>query len=651
MSAIAPPITITLPDGSQRQFPGPVTAAEVAASIGAGLAKAALAATVDGALVDMGTTIERDAKLAIITAKSPEALALLRHSTAHLMAQAIKRLRPDAMLEDGPPTEDGFWYDIKTEPPLTVEDFAAIEAEMAKIAKENLPIRRRELDRAQALELFRQRGEKFKQHIIENIPDGATISVYDQGEFTDLCRGPHVPSTGVLRHFKIMAVSGAYWKGDPTKDQLCRVKGTAFASKEELEEHLRILEEARKRDHRRVGREMGLFMHHDWSPGETIWLPKGHTLYKTLADMMGRLWREEGYQQVFTPMLFKMNLFETSGHADHYRENMFIVRQKEGAPKEGGEQAEQEYALKPMNCPCHMLIFREFRRSYRELPLRIADMGVLHRNEATGALSGLTRVRQFCQDDSHIFVAPEQIEGEITNLIALIKRVYRPFGLEFSKVYLSTRPESFLGEKATWDAAEAALMAALRNNGMEFRINEGDGAFYGPKIDFIVSDALRREWQTSTIQLDYQLPQRFALKYQDRDNTEKTPVVVHRAIFGSLERFLGIIIEHYAGWLPVWLAPEQVRVLTISEKSEAYGRDVMRRLLAAGVRADGDFSPEKIGSKIRDARNQRVPYMLIVGEQEAEAGKVAVRVREQDHGTIPFAEFLAKIDAEKAIAF
>ncbi|MDX2175534.1 MAG: threonine--tRNA ligase [Candidatus Sumerlaeia bacterium] len=645
MSAVSSPVVVTLPDGSKREYPGPVTPAEVAASIGAGLAKAALAATVNGKPADLQVPIDASADLSIITTKSKEALELIRHSTAHLMAQAIKRLHPEAMLEDGPATEDGFFYDIWTEKPIAIEEFPAIEAEMGKLAKESLPITRRVLTRAEAIALFTARKEKYKIEIIARLPEDATITIYEQGDFLDLCRGPHVPHTGWLKAFKLMTVSGAYWKGDATLDQLTRVRGTAFATKEELDAHLTLLEEAKKRDHRRVGREMGLFMHHEWAPGETFWLPKGRKLYRVLGNMMSNLWEDEGYQEVFTPMLFKSDLFKTSGHWDHYQDNMFIIRQNEGGDNP------VEYSLKPMNCPSHMLIFRSERRSYRELPMRIADQGVLHRNEASGTLSGLTRVRQFCQDDAHIFLTPEQIEPEITALISLVRRVYKPFGLEFAKVFLSTRPENYLGRKEQWDAAEDGLRRALENNKMEYQVNEGDGAFYGPKIDFIVSDALKREWQTATIQLDYQLPQRFELSYVDADGSEKTPVVVHRAIFGSLERFLGVLIEHYAGWLPVWLAPEQVRVLTISERSEPYAREVFEMLSRARVRVAADLSAEKIGSKIRGARIERVPYMVVIGEKEAAERMVAIRARGEDAGTMTLEAFLQRIEAEKATEF
>jgi threonyl-tRNA synthetase len=692
---------------------------EVAASIGKGLAKAAIAARVNGTLVDLATTITEDADLEILTNKSPEALSVMRHSCTHLMAQAVKRIRPNAMLEDGPATEDGYWYDIKTDPPLTMDDFPAIEAEMQKIAKEKLPIERMVLSREEALELFTKRGEKYKVDLIQRIPEGDTISAYQQGEFIDLCRGPHIPNTGLFEAFKLMSVAGAYWKGDAKNDQLTRLKGTAYFSKKELEEHLRLLEEAKKRDHRRVGRELELFMHHEWAPGETIWLPKGHTMYRILSGMMSNLCREEGYVEVFTPMLFKSDLFKCSGHWDHYRDNMFVVPSQDAEPLDHAtlvswlEKVENEaalvlqesewkalkaqvdavdtpqkkislllknytvsrrfwrlfekhegefillseasgdvYGLKAMNCPSHMLIFRDTKRSYRELPLRIHDQGVLHRNEASGTLSGLTRVRQFCQDDAHIFLAQEQIEEEITKLIAMIRRVYNVFEMEFAKVFLSTRPEDFMGAKEDWDNAERALENAIKANNLEYSINAGDGAFYGPKIDFIVRDVLGREWQTATVQLDYQLPQRFGLKFINRNNEEEMPVVVHRAIYGSFERFFAILIEHFGGNFPVWLAPVQARVLTISEKYEDYGNEVLAELQKRGIRAERDFTAEKIGAKIRDGRLKRVPYLLVVGEKEQETRTVAVRSQtEGDLGAIALDEFLTRIDGEKSTQF
>lgn len=642
MSTAVSGITVSLPDGTTRNFSSPLTVHEVATSLSAGLAKVALAAKVNGRTVDLAYRIDADAAVEILTSRSTESLEILRHSATHLMAQAIKRLRPNALLEDGPPTEEGFWYDIRTEPPLTPEDFPAIEAEMSRIVKENLPIKRRILSRCEALDIFEARKEKYKLDLIDRIPEGDTISAYEQGEFIDLCRGPHVPSTGMFQAIKLMAVAGAYWKGDAKNEQLTRIKGTAFHTRKELDAHLNMLEEAKKRDHRKLGRELELFMHHEYAPGETFWLTKGFTMYRLIARMMSDLCRDEDYEEVFTPMLYKAALFETSGHWSHYQDNMFIIR----------NQDDTDYALKPMNCPCHMLIFGDRKRSYRELPLRIHDQGVLHRNETSGTLSGLTRVRQFCQDDAHIFLAQEMIEGEITKLIGLVKRVYKTFGMDFAKVLLSTRPEKFLGEKETWDSAEKALENSIRANNMEFTVNAGDGAFYGPKIDFIVRDCLNREWQTATIQLDYQLPRRFQLSFINRDNTEETPVVVHRAIFGSFERFFGIIIEHFGGNFPTWLAPVQARVLTISEKFETYGNEVYGKLRGLGIRAEKDFGADKIGAKIREGRNMRIPYLITVGEKEAASGTVAVRSQiEGELGVLPLDTFLARLDAEKSIKF
>ncbi len=721
-------ITITLPDGSQRAFDGPVTVRQVAESIGAGLAKAALAGKIGERMVDMETTIESDAPVSIITSRSPESLEVLRHSCTHLMAQAVKRLYPNAMLEDGPPTEEGFWYDIKTEPIVTPEDFERIEAEMSKIVEEDLPIRRHVFTREEAMEKFAARGEKYKLDLIRRIPEGDTISAYEQGEFLDLCRGPHVPRTGVFKAFKLISTAGAYWKGDARNDQLTRIRGTAFHDKKELKEWLHLQEEAQKRNHRKLGKELELFMHHEWAPGETFWLPKGKILYDILREMSQRLHRAEGYNEVFTPQLFRKELFETSGHWKHYRDDMFIVPGQEkhelkseeiagwadvleaelrdggcdchgeaiskafaatyaaqlppnadpvqrlsallgpGSPlasrhwelfeKKPGtfihlkSVGDEVYAMKPMNCPSHMLIFREKRRSYRELPLRINDMGVLHRNEASGTLSGLTRVRQFCQDDAHIFLDESMITGEVTRVIAMIRRIYDVIGMEFAAVHLSTRPEKAMGSREQWDRAEAGLQRAIEANGMPFEINHGDGAFYGPKIDFKVRDCLGREFQVATIQLDYLLPERFGLEFTAADGSARMPVVIHRALFGSFERFIGILIEHYAGAFPVWLSPEQVRVMSISEKHVDYAKSVHEALLREDVRSHLDVRDDKIGAKIREAQLAKVPYMLVIGEKEAEAGRVAVRTREKgDEGSVPLAGFLARIATEKRREF
>lgn len=634
-------IRVFLPDGKELSLPSGASGMDAALAIGPGLAAAALSIKVNGEFRDLTTPLPDGAQISILTNKSPDALPILRHSCAHLLAQAVLRLFPEAQFEDGPPTEDGFFYDIKTNRPLTLEDFPAIEAEMKKCVAEKHPFKRREVSRDEAADFFKSRGQDMKLSIISAIPDGQVISLYEQGEFTDLCRGTHVPHTGVFKAFQLHAASGAYWKGDAsTGVQLTRVRGYCFFTEKELKEHVSLLEEAKRRDHRKLGRELELFMFHEYAPGATFWLPKGKQIFDLLRNRSSDLHRGAGYQEVFTPMLFKKDLFMTSGHWQNYRENMFTV-----------EADETEYALKPMNCPSHMLIFRERRRSYRELPLRIFDQGVLHRNEASGTLSGLTRVRQFCQDDSHIFLTPNLIAEEITRVIGLARRVYKAFGMDFSAVYLSTRPEkNFLGEVETWNAAEAALEEAIKGNGLEYQVNKGDGAFYGPKIDFIVRDALKRDWQTATIQLDYQLPQRFELRYIDADNTEKCPIVVHRALYGSFERFMGILIEHFAGSFPFWLSPEQVRVLTISEKFLDYGQSVLRRLHAAGIRATFDDRDDKLSYKIREAQIQKVPYMLVCGQKEQESDSVSVRTREGgDQGSQPVAAFLERLKVENDI--
>jgi len=623
-------------------MPAGSTGADLAAAISPRLAREAVAIRADGVLRDLSAPLANGAKVEILTPANPDGLNILRHSCAHLMAQAILRLFPEAKFEDGPATEDGFWYDVKTDRPITVEDFPAIETAMRKIVSEKVPVRRRELGRDEALRYFAERGQDFKLDIIRAIPEGQAISAYEQGDFADLCRGPHVPNTGLFKAFKLVSAAGAYLKGDSSNVQLTRVRGFCFASKKELEEHERLLEEAKKRDHRRIGRELELFMYHEWAPGAAFWLPKGKIFYDALVERCMKLHRAEGYQEVFTPMLFKKDLFEVSGHWQNFRENMFTLVNEE-----------TDYALKPMNCPSHMLIFRDRKRSYRELPLRIFDRGVLHRNEASGTLSGLTRVRQFCQDDTHIFLSAEMIEAEISRVIAMAQRVYAAFGLEFSGVFLSTRPEAkFLGTVEQWQQAESALERAIKANNINYQINPGDGAFYGPKIDFVVRDALRREWQTATIQLDYQLPARFELRYVAADNTEKCPIVVHRALYGSFERFMGILIEHYAGAFPLWLAPEQVRVMTISEKFVEYGRRAVERLQEAGLRASLDDRDDKISYKIREGQLAKVPYMLVCGQREVESESVSVRTRDNvDHGSKPLAQVIDELRKEANVWF
>jgi threonyl-tRNA synthetase len=626
-------ISVTLPDGDSRRVSAGSTPADVAALISPGLAKAALAAVVDDRLVDLTYPLERDARVRIVTSKSPEALQLQRHSTAHLMAAAVTQLFPGAQCGVGPAIEDGFYYDFVVPRPFVPEDLAAIEKRMRELAAQDLVFERQLWPRQEALAFFRDRGEPLKVQLIEEKtegqPDVSCYTIKDRDTFVDFCLGPHVPSTGRLKTFKLTSVSNAYWKGDARNQPMQRIYGTALFSDAELKAHLQRIEEAKKRDHRKVGRETGLFMFHPWAPGAAFWLPKGTRLWNTLADYMRSVLIPAGYSEVKAPIIFNKALWETSGHWQHYRENMFLT-----------ESGDEQMGLKGMNCPGHMLIFDSEVRSYRDLPIRLHEQTPLHRNEASGVLGGLTRVRQFSQDDGHCFITEEQIGSEVQALIELVKRVYDDFGLEYT-AKLSTRPEKFLGEPATWDHAEAALKQALEASGQPYTINEGDGAFYGPKIDFDITDAIGRKWQCATIQLDYQIPQRFGLKYIGADNAEHQPVVIHRAIFGSFERFIAILVEHYAGAFPLWLAPVQVIVLPISDRHLDYARQVHTRLHDAGLRAEVDERQEKIGYKIREAQLQKVPYMLVVGDKEAAAGTVAVRSRAAgDQGSRPLDEFV-----------
>jgi threonyl-tRNA synthetase len=568
-------------------------------------------------------------------------LHALRHSAAHVMAEAISKVFPGAKFAFGPPIADGFYYDVDVSRPITEADLTTIEAEMKVVSKRNSEFRRAVLTRDEATTVFAD--QPFKLQRIQTIE--GPISTFDQGGFVDLCAGPHVPRTGNVKHFKLMKVSGAYWLGDPRNPQLQRVYGTVWPTREALDQYLFRLEEARKRDHRKVGTQMGLFMFHEFAPGAPFWLPKGETLWHVLSEAMRSVLLREGYVAVRTPMVFDKALFEQSGHWDHYRDNMFHFHKHEE-----GEEDHRVFGLKPMNCPSHMLIFGSAKRSYRELPLRIHDQGVLHRDEVRGALGGLTRVRQLSQDDAHLFCMESQIGDEVDKLLQLVDRVYQPLGLGF-KAKLSTRPESRLGDDALWDAAEAALEGALSKNDIEYTVNAGDGAFYGPKIDIDVYDALGRAWQCATIQIDYQLPRRFNLTYVGADNTEHTPVVIHRAIFGSFERFIGILIEHYAGQFPMWLAPEQVRVMTVSEKSEAWGRAVHEALLAAGIRAELDVGADKIGAKIREAHGARPVYMVVIGEKEQDTGTVSVKGRAGDLGSMPLDGFVVRCVEEAKVPF
>ena len=623
-------VTVSTPDGSTRRVPAGTPVRDVAAGISPRLAREALAAYVDERMVDLSYPLDSDAALTVVTPKTPGALELYRHSTAHLLAAAVTSLFPEAQCGIGPPTEDGFFYDFIVHRPFVPEDLAAIEEKMRELASRDLAYERKMLPKADAKAYFADRGEPLKVQLIEE-KGGDVVSCYTiEDAFIDFCIGPHVPSTGRLKAFKVLSSSNAYWKGDAANQPMQRIYGTAFFKRSALDEHLNRLEEAKKRDHRKLGRELGLFTFHHWAPGAPFWLPKGALLYGLLSEYMrGRL-ASGGYQEVRTPLVFNKQLWETSGHWEHYRENMFLV-----------ESEHEPFGLKAMNCPGHMLIFASQMRSYRELPLRIADQGVLHRQEASGVLSGLTRVRQFAQDDAHCFVAEEQIGAEVERLLRLVDGVYADFGLRYT-TELSTRPEDHLGDVATWDRAEAQLRQALEASGRPFAISGGEGNFYGPKIDFHVMDAIGRKWQCATIQLDYQLPQRFRLKYVGADNAEHRPVVIHRAIFGSFERFIALLIEHYAGGFPLWLAPVQAVVLPIADRHAEYADTVREQLAAAGLRVDLDARQEKIGYKIREAQIGKVPYMLVAGDREAAAGTIAVRTRGGgDQGAQPVGAFIA----------
>ena len=614
-------INVTLPDGSSRTVPAGVPVRDVAAAISPGLAKAALAAFVDDRFVDLSCPLDRDATVRIVTDRSPEALQLYRHSTAHLLAAAVTNLFPGVQCGIGPATEDGFFYDFVVPRPFVPEDLEAIEQKMKDLASQDLPYERQMWPRDDAKAFFAERGEPLKVQLIEEKTAGQQVvscyTIKDKETFIDFCVGPHVPSTGRLKAFKLLHASNAYWKGDARNQPMQRIYGTAFFSDKDLKAYLTQIEEAKKRDHRKIGKELGLFWFHPYAPGEPFWLPKGTALVHLLGNYMRDVLLPAGYVEVRAPLVFNKALWETSGHWQHYRDNMFLIESK-------GE--EEQSSLKPMNCPGHMLLFGSEVRSYRDLPLRIHEQSVLHRMEASGVLSGLTRVREFIMDDAHIFLREDQIGDEVERLLRLVQRVYDDFGLT-PEMKLATRPAEFLGEKATWDHAENELKKALEAAGQRYTINEGDGAFYGPKIDFAVTDALGRKWQCATIQLDYQLPQQFALKYVGADNAEHRPVVIHRAIFGSFERFIALLLEHYAGALPLWLAPIQAIVLPISDRHLAYAASVRDRLAAAGLRVELDERQEKIGYKIREAQLQKIAYMLVVGDRESAEGTVSVRTR------------------------
>ena len=629
---------IRLPDGAVKHFDAPVSVNEVAKSIGPGLAKAALAAKVDGKLVDTSFIIDRDAAMAIVTDKDPEGLEVLRHSTAHLLAYAVKELFPDAQVTIGPVIEDGFYYDFSYKRAFTPEDLAAIEAKMAELARKDEPVARKLMPRDDAVRYFESIGEHYKAEIIASIPSDEAISLYSEGAFTDLCRGPHVPSTGKLKVFKLTKLAGAYWRGDSKNEMLQRIYGTAWAKKEDLELYLHRLEEAEKRDHRKLGRQLDLFHLQDEAPGMVFWHPKGWALWQQVEQYMRRVYRDNGYQEVRGPMILDRSLWERSGHWENYKEHMFTT-----------ESEKRDFAIKPMNCPGHVQIFNSDLRSYRELPLRYGEFGFCHRNEASGALHGIMRVRAFVQDDGHIFCTPEQIEAEVTAFNRLALSVYKDFGFEDISIRLALRPEKRIGSDETWDRAEGALRAALRACDVTWTELPGDGAFYGPKIDYNFKDSLGRTWTCGTMQVDFQMPERLGAEYVAEDNTRKIPVMLHRAIVGSLERFIGILIEHYAGALPLWLAPVQVVVLTITDRQAAYAREVHAALQQAGHRVIADLRNEKITYKIREHSLQKLPYQLILGDKEMQARQVAVRTRAgEDLGAMPLEDFLSRLAAETA---
>ncbi|HEY9447321.1 MAG TPA: threonine--tRNA ligase [Burkholderiales bacterium] len=630
-------VNIKLPDGSIRSYEGPVTVAQVAASIGPGLAKAALAGRLGEKLVDTSYSIERDTDLAIVTDKDAAGVDILRHSTAHLLAHAVKELFPEAQVTIGPVIEDGFYYDFSYKRPFTPEDLAAIEKRMSEIAKRDIEVTRRVMDRDEAVRLFERMGEKYKAEIIGSIPAGEQISLYAQDNFVDLCRGPHVPSTGKLKVFKLMKVAGAYWRGDSRNEMLQRIYGTAWSKKEDQDAYLHRLEEAEKRDHRKLGRSLDLFHMQDEAPGMVFWHPKGWVIWQVIEQYMRGVLDKAGYEEVRTPMIMDRSLWERSGHWENYRENMFTT-----------ESEKRDYAVKPMNCPGHIQIFNQGVRSYRDLPLRIAEFGSCHRNEPSGALHGLMRVRGFVQDDAHIFCTEGQVQEEAGHFIDLLRAVYSDFGFDQIEIKLSTRPPKRIGADEIWDRAEAALQASLQAQGLTFELNPGEGAFYGPKIEFSLRDSLGRVWQCGTLQLDFALPGRLGAEYVAEDNTRRAPVMLHRAVLGSLERFIGILIEHYAGAMPVWLAPVQAVVINISENQRAYAAQVTERLRAAGVRAEADLRNEKISYKIREHSLQKLPYQVVVGDKEMAAQKVAVRTRKgEDLGQISLDDFIARLQTDE----
>jgi threonyl-tRNA synthetase len=631
-------IAITLPDGSRREFDNPVTVADVAASIGAGLAKAALAGKVDGKLVDTSFRIDQDASLEIVTDKHPDALDVLRHSTAHLLAQAVQRLFPGAQVTIGPVIDNGFYYDFAYERPFTPEDLPAIEAEMQKIVKESLPVSRSVKSRDDAVAFFKGMGENYKAEIIESIPANEDLSLYSQGEFTDLCRGPHVPGTDRLRAFKLMKVAGAYWRGDSNNQMLSRIYGTAWLNDKDLKAYLTQIEEAEKRDHRKIAKQQDLFHLQEEAPGLIFWHPKGWSVWQVVEQYMRHVYRETGYGEVRCPQILDVSLWKSSGHWDNYKDNMFFT-----------ESEKRTYALKPMNCPGHVQVFKQGLHSYRDLPIRYGEFGACHRNEPSGALHGILRVRGFTQDDGHIFCTEDQIEAEVTAFHQQAMKVYSDFGFTDVQLKIALRPEPRLGDDATWDKAENALRSALRAAGVEWQELPGEGAFYGPKIEYHLKDAIGRTWQLGTMQVDFMMPGRLGAEYVDEHSQKRHPVMLHRAIVGSMERFIGILIEHHAGHFPAWLAPIQAVVANITDAQADWVEEVRKTLSNQGFRVQSDLRNEKIGYKIREHTLQRVPYLLVVGDREKENGMVAVRTRGgEDLGTMSIADFASRLRSESA---
>jgi threonyl-tRNA synthetase len=628
---------VTLPDGSQRPFDHPVTVDEVAANIGAGLRKAALAGRVNGKLVDTSYVIHGDANLSIVTEKDPDGLEVIRHSTAHLLAQAVKELFPDAQVTIGPVIEDGFYYDFAYKRPFTTEDLAAIEARMTELAKADEKVSRRVMGRDEAVQFFTGLGEIYKAEIIASIPGKEAISLYGQGNWVDLCRGPHVPSTGKLKAFKLMKVAGAYWRGDSRNEMLQRIYGTAWPDKKQLDAYLHRLEEAEKRDHRRIGRELDLFHLQEEAPGAVFWHPKGWAVFQTLINYMREKQGAAGYQEVNAPELMDASLWELSGHLEKFGENMFLTRTPD----------ERVYAIKPMNCPGHVQIFKHGLTSYKDLPIRLAEFGKVHRYEPSGALHGLMRVRAFTQDDAHIFITEEQITKEAVAVTKLILEIYRDFGFDDLRIKFADRPPKRVGEDAVWDRAETALKAAAAAAGIEYTLNPGEGAFYGPKLEFVLRDAIGRDWQCGTLQVDLNLPGRLGAYYIDEHSAKRTPVMLHRAIFGSLERFFAILLEHHAGKLPTWLAPVQVAVLSITDRQDVYVTGITETLKNQGFRVEADLRNEKVGFKIREHTLQRVPYLLVAGDKEVAANQISVRTRSgKDLGTMSLEAFAERLRIE-----